>query len=141
MTTLHASLRYRLLVVAALVAGTLLGLGLDRAVFAQQAGMKRTILTRADDPGAATYEAVMGIAELPAGVSSGKHRHYGIELGYVLEGTVVVEHEGHEPLTRTAGETFVNDGVHNARNTGAGTAKILAVYVVEKGKPLAEPVK
>jgi hypothetical protein len=28
--------------------------------------------------------------------------------------------------------------VHNAKNTGAAPVKILAVYIVEKGKPLAE---
>jgi quercetin dioxygenase-like cupin family protein len=129
------------LVGAALVVGALLGLGIDRALLAQQTGIKRTILTRADDPGASTYEAVMGVAEIPPGMSAGKHRHPGIELGYVLEGTVVVEHEGKAPLTRVPGETFVNTGAHDAKNTGSGTAKILAVYLVEKGKPLAEPVK
>jgi hypothetical protein len=30
--------------------------------------------------------------------------------------------------------------VHNARNTGTVPVKILAIYLVEKGKPIAEPV-
>jgi hypothetical protein len=29
--------------------------------------------------------------------------------------------------------------IHNATNTGTGVAKILATYIVEKGKPLATP--
>jgi hypothetical protein len=40
-----------------------------------------------------------------------------------------------------AGDSFRNaPGVHNAKNTGTTPVKILAVYLVEKGKPLAEPV-
>ena len=31
--------------------------------------------------------------------------------------------------------------VHNARNTGSANAKVLATYVVEKGKPMATPAK
>jgi hypothetical protein len=30
--------------------------------------------------------------------------------------------------------------VHNARNPGTKPVKILAVYIVEKGKPMAESV-
>jgi hypothetical protein len=30
--------------------------------------------------------------------------------------------------------------VHNATNKGSGAVKILATYIVEKGKPLATPV-
>ena len=43
---------------------------------------------------------------------------------------------------KTAGESFKNDsgGVHNAMNKGSKPVKILAVYLVEKGKPLAESV-
>ena len=128
--------------VAIIVCSIAAGITMDRVAFAQQSGgMKRTILTRTDDPGTSTYEAVMGVSEIPAGASSGMHRHPGVELAYVVEGTVVVDHEGQPPTTLHAGEAIVNAGPHNAKNTGTGTAKILAVYVVEKGKPLAEPVK
>ncbi len=83
----------------------------------------------------------MAVAELPAGATSGKHRHHGIELAYVLQGTVAIEHEGQAPMTLTAGQAFKNEaGVHNARNTGTTPVKIVTVYLVEKGKPLAEPV-
>ena len=42
-----------------------------------------------------------------------------------------------------AGETFfVPEGlVHDGINTGSGKAKVLATYVVEKGKPVATPAK
>ena len=82
---------------AALIAiGVGVGVAVDRAAFAQQPsnGIKRTILQRADEPGAPNYEAVMAIAEIAPGASSGRHRHPGIELAYVLEGSLVVEREG-----------------------------------------------
>lgn len=137
----HTTRRTILLVLAAAIVGGAIGIGLDRVVLAQQASIKRTILQRSDDPGATTHEAVMGVAEIPPGATSGKHRHYGIELGYVLEGPVTVDHEGRPTATFKTGETFKMDGVHEAKNTGTTPAKVLAIYLVEKGKPLAEPVK
>ncbi len=128
-----------LLAFGLLSGGVAIGVVVDRVAFAQQPGIKRTILQRTDDPGAATYEAVMGVAEIPPGEMSGKHRHHGIELAYVLEGSVVVERDGKPSVTLKAGEAFKNDAeIHNARNMSTSLVKILAVYLVEKGKPLAE---
>ncbi len=114
---------------------------MDRVALAQQAGIKRTILLRTDDPGAPKYEAVMGVAEIAPGAMAGRHRHPGIEIGYVLEGSVTLEHEGQPAKVLKAGDSFKNEpGVHNAKNTGTTPVRILAIYLVEKGKPLAEPV-
>ena len=125
----------------ALVGAAGVGATMDRLAFAQQPGIKRTILLRTDDPGTPTYEAVMGIAEIAPGAMAGKHRHPGIEIGYVLEGSVTLEHEGEPAKQLKAGDAFKNEpGVHNARNTGTVPVKILAIYLVEKGKPIAEPV-
>lgn len=111
------------------------------AVVAQQATFKRTVVQQADlsMPG---KEAVTALAELqPNGGSPGRHTHPGEEVGYVLEGTVVVEIEGKPAQTLTAGQAFLipSGAVHNATNKGAAVAKILATYIVEKGKPLATP--
>lgn len=128
-------------VLALLLCGAAIGAGVDRLAFAQQPGIKRTILLRTDEPGAPTYEAVMGVAEIAPGAMAGKHRHPGIEIGYILEGSVTLEHEGEPARALKAGDSFKNaPGVHNAKNTGTTPVKILAVYLVEKGKPLAEPV-
>jgi len=130
----------------ALFAGVMLacvgvGIAVDRVAFAQQPGIKRTILLRADDPGSANYEAVMAIAEIAPGAMSGRHRHPGIEVAYILDGSVIIERDGQAPVTVNAGETIKNEAaVHNARNPGTKPVKILAVYLVEKGKPMAEPV-
>jgi len=123
--------------------GAAAGATVDRVAFAQQPApsIKRTILQRVNDPGSAKYEAVMAIAEIPPGMSSGRHKHPGIELAYILDGSMTVEHEGSPTITVKAGDAVLNKAeIHNAKNTGTKPVKILAVYLVEKGKPMAEPV-
>jgi quercetin dioxygenase-like cupin family protein len=142
MNRVHARRTLRTVTIIALLpCGAALGAGVDRLALSQQPGIKRTILLRTDEPGAPTYEAVMGIAEIAPGAMAGKHRHPGIEIGYVIEGSVTLEHDGEPAKILKPGDSFKNDpGIHNARNTGTTPVKILAVYLVEKGKPLAEPV-
>ena len=119
-----------------------LGLALAAAVALGQApGIKRTILQRVDVPPG--HECVFGLAELPPGAAIGKHIHHGHELGVVVEGEGEVLVDG-EPARRVkTGDTWKIDPLkpHDARNVGSGTFKVVASYVVEKGKPLAEPVK
>ena len=133
----------RVAVAGALVVGCAFGIGVDRLVSAQQTGITRTILQRVDVPNSKTHEAVMATAVLAPGGSAGSHLHHGVEIGYVVEGTVTFEHQGRAPIVKKTGEYFQNDveAVHDAKNTGTTPAKILAIYVVEKGKPLAEPAK
>jgi quercetin dioxygenase-like cupin family protein len=115
--------------------------GIAAGVIAQQPPFKRTVLQTADLslPG---REAVTAVAEIQPAAAVGRHTHPGEEIGYVLEGTVLVEQEGKAPATLNAGQTFViaAGAIHNATNKGAGAARILATYIVEKGKPLATPV-
>jgi quercetin dioxygenase-like cupin family protein len=111
------------------------------AISAQAPTFKRTVLQQADlsTPG---KEAVTAVAELqPNGGSPGRHTHPGEEIGYVLDGTVIVEIEGKPAQTLTAGKAFLipANTIHNATNKSAGLVKILATYIVEKGKPLATP--
>jgi quercetin dioxygenase-like cupin family protein len=108
---------------------------------AQQPTFKRTELQRGDlsAPG---REAVTAVVDFPVGTASGKHTHAGEEIGYVLEGTVTVEVEGKTPMVLNAGGVFLipSGTVHNATNTSTGASKLLANFIVEKGKPLATPV-
>jgi quercetin dioxygenase-like cupin family protein len=109
---------------------------------AQQPGFSRTVIQRGDlsTPG---REVVSAIAEFQPGATAGPHTHPGEEAGYLLEGTLVFESAGKPPVTLKAGETFfVPAGtVHNATNKGSARARVLATYIVEKGKPIAAPVK
>lgn len=135
--------RIRIAMFASLVVGLAAGIGLDRALVAQQTGLTRTVLQRVDDPASAKHEAVMASVEVQPGASAGAHKHPGVEIGYVLEGSIVIEHAGRPAVTKKAGEYFQIDAAatHNARNTTKTPVKLLAIYLVEKGKPLAEPVK
>src|SRR5262249_51072430 len=109
---------------------------------AQQPGFKRVELQR-HDLGAHGREVVQVRAEFDAGASVGKHTHPGEEIGYVLEGTLELEIAGKPNATVKAGDPiFVPAGtVHAAKNIGKDRAVVLATYIVEKGKPLATPVK
>ncbi|MSO83436.1 MAG: cupin domain-containing protein [Acidobacteria bacterium] len=108
---------------------------------AQQPTFKRTELQRGD-LSAAGREVVQAAVEFPSGAASGKHTHPGEEVGYVLEGTIRFELDGQPAVMKKAGDVFLVPAgrTHNATNAGPGIAKVLATYIVEKGKPLATPV-
>ena len=109
-------------------------------VLAADAAVQRKLYDRVDVP--AGHETVIGSAELPPGVSLGYHTHAGVELGYVAEGEIEFMIKGKEPYRVKAGGFYRIDAgsVHDARSV-TGTAKVVATWVVEKGKPLAEPAK
>jgi quercetin dioxygenase-like cupin family protein len=122
------------------VTSTFIAFALTGSVLAQQPAFKRTVLQQSDisAPG---REVIQAVADFEPRATPGRHTHPGEEIGYVLEGTFLVEQDGKAPVTLKAGGTFLIPAgtVHNATNTGAGGGKILATYIVEKGKPLATP--
>jgi quercetin dioxygenase-like cupin family protein len=103
-------------------------------------GIKRTILQRTPSEDG-KYEIVLGLAEIAPGGSTGRHSHPGVETGMVLEGSAQFEIDGEPARTLKAGDSYAipTGKVHNATTVGVGPAKVLATYVVEKGKPLAIP--
>ena len=105
----------------------------------QTANIKRTPLQKFDVPGT-NYETVIGMAEIVPNVNIGKHTHPGPESGFMLEGDMTVLVDGQAPLVVKAGESYkIPPGAVHDAQTGAQGAKVLATYVVEKGKPLASP--
>ena len=117
-------------------------IALTGTLAAQQPAFKRTVLQQADIsvPG---REVVSAVAEFDAKATPGMHTHFGEEIGYVIEGTFLIEQAGKPPVTLQTGGSFLIPAgpVHNATNAGAGKGRILATYIVEKGKPLATPAK
>jgi quercetin dioxygenase-like cupin family protein len=113
-----------------------------RALFGQTPGFKRVELQK-HDTSTAGHEAIMARGEFNAGAGVPKHTHPGEEVGYILEGEVTFEIAGKPPAVLKAGDSFFIPAgtVHAAKNTGKGEAKVLSTYIVEKGKPLATPVK
>lgn len=88
------------------------------------------------------FETVIGIAEIVPNMSIGRHTHPGPESGYMLEGEMVLMVQGQPDKTVKIGESYqVPAGaVHDAK-TGPQGAKVIATYVVEKGRPLATPAQ
>lgn len=125
-----------------LTAGILIGAFGMGALYAQQSGIKRTVLLK-HELSVQNRDAVMGHAEIVSGMETGKHTHPGEEMGYVLEGELVLEADGKPARTLKPGDTyFIEAGqTHNAKASGTSPAKVLAVYIVEKDKPFAAPVK
>lgn len=112
------------------------------SALAQTSAIRRTVVQKADVsvPG---REAVVARVELDAGATAGRHSHPGDEIGYVLEGESELRVDGEDPRRIKAGESFVIPAgtVHDALNTGKSTLKLVSVFVVEKGKPLATAAK
>jgi quercetin dioxygenase-like cupin family protein len=115
--------------------------GIVVGISAQQPTFNRTVLQKGDisTPG---REVVTAVVDFQPGGSPGRHTHPGEEVGYVLDGRFLLEQAGKPDVTINAGQAFLIPAgtVHNATNTGSGSARILATYIVEKGKPLATPV-
>ena len=87
----------KLLVVAVLLtAGT--------SVFAQQQeNQRKALLTQDGPPG---FQTIVNTLEFAPGAREVKHTHPGPLAGYVLEGTLTLEHEGRPTATYKAGEAF-----------------------------------
>jgi quercetin dioxygenase-like cupin family protein len=105
---------------------------------AQQSGIKRTPLQKLDFP--AGFNTVTAIAEIPAGGAAGRHTHPGAETGYVLEGELELLIDGKPPMKIKAGESYqVPEGaVHDAK-AGEKPLKVLGIYIIKAGEPLAKP--
>ena len=123
-------------IAVAILLASLLG---TAATMAQAPGIKRTLLQRTDVGD--NREAILGLAEIAPGAAAGRHTHPGIEFGYVVEGSASLEIEGETPRLLKAGDSYMIPAgrIHDAKTVGDQPTKVLATYVVEKGKPLATP--
>jgi quercetin dioxygenase-like cupin family protein len=119
-------------------AGVGVGVMSTGMLIAQPAGFQRTMYLTAPISASTTYEATIGSVTVPPGAASPKHSHPGDEIGVMLEGESIVEIEGAAPLKVAAGQAFhVPAGkAHIAKSTGSVPAKVISIWIVEKGKPL-----
>src|SRR6476660_3978447 len=128
----HSKRRFAIGLAVALALGT-------QAPRAQD-GIKRTDLQPHDlsIPG---REVVQQMVELQPGVVVAKHTHPGEEVSVLLDGELFLEVAGRPAVTLKSGQAFTvpAGAVHGVKNTGSGPAKLLATYIVEKGKPLRSP--
>ena len=130
--------------IAAVVAfSVVLALGSASALYAQ--GSVSAPLMSKDLPEFAGKEVVMSTVTYPAGVASAPHRHDAHTFVYVLEGSVVMQVEGGQPMTLSPGQTFYENptDVHATSKNASATqpAKILVFMLKDKGKPATRPAK
>jgi len=100
----------------------------------------RTILQQTDVPGS-NYTVILALTDIAPKMVAARHTHPGVEISYVLEGEGDFVIEGKGTMHVKAGQSFrLESGVkHSVKNSGAGSMKILAVYTIPKGAPVATP--
>lgn len=91
--------------------------------------------TKASAPG---HLLVQGLVEIPEGVESGRHSHPGEEVGYIVRGDVAMEFDDRDTILLHTGDPFLipPNTIHNARNIGTVTTKMLSTYLIPEGKDL-----
>ena len=103
------------------------------------------VLFKQDLPDIAGKTGLMLTVEFEPGESSAAHRHNANTFVYVLEGTVVMQVQGGEEKTLTAGQTFYEtpNDIHSiSKNASASaSAKILVFFIKESGAPVTMPVE
>ena len=113
------------------------------AAWGQQAPSVKREVVEKHDLGAPGREGIMAVVEIPAGGREGRHIHPGADVfAYVASGTVALDVEGHPRATLKAGDHFyiAAGKVHEGINATSAPAKLVAVFVNEKGKPLTTQV-
>ena len=125
-----------------LVAMVLLGLTAGTAMAQEPKVTPLMSKDLADYPG---KEALMLLVEHVPGGASATHRHNAHAFVYVLEGSVVQQVKGSEPVTLTEGQSFYEgpDDVHLVDRNASTTkpAKFMVVLIKNKGAPALVPVK
>jgi len=108
---------------------------------AKQQPVGRTILARHDQSGVPGKEIVIGTATLAPAAVIGFHTHSGDEAGYIVKGSLIWKVRGQPDKTLKAGDSFFNPrgSVHSVVG-GEDGATAFSTWIVDKGKPLAEPV-
>jgi quercetin dioxygenase-like cupin family protein len=103
-------------------------------------GVTRKILAQVDGP-VPGYVTIEVEAEIEAGAMVARHKHPGVESGYVLEGGLDLPVEGQPTRTLKPGDAFQvpAETPHAGGKNGDKKTRVLVTYVVEKGKPLASP--
>jgi quercetin dioxygenase-like cupin family protein len=104
---------------------------------AAPAAFKRTELQSFPSP-IPGWEIAQTLVEIPDGIASGRHNHPGPEVGYIVRGDVAMEFDDGPTLTLRTGDPFMipPGAIHNARNIGTVTTKMLSTFVFDETQPL-----
>jgi mannose-6-phosphate isomerase-like protein (cupin superfamily) len=130
---------HKLASISLFVAGLVAGALATPLLQAQTSGIERSMLLTRPIAASAAYEATVARATIAPGIAAARHFHHGDEIGVLLEGEAEVDIEGQGIVKVKAGEAYhIPAGIkHTPKSTGSVPAKFVAIWVVEKGKPLA----
>jgi quercetin dioxygenase-like cupin family protein len=121
----------------------LIGTGASLAAEAPSPAVVKPLLTE-DLTGMPGKEALMLTVQYLPGGASLPHRHDAEVFVYVLEGSLIMQVDGQEPVTLHVGQTFHErpSDVHRKSANASATepAKFLVFIVKDKGKPVTQPV-
>ena len=110
---------------------------------AQTAGQKVNPLMSQDLAGLAGKEGVMLTVEYEPGGSSAPHRHNAHVFVYVLEGSIVMQANGGNPVTLTTGQTFYESpaDIHAVSKNASDSqrAKFVVFVLKDKGSAIVLP--
>ena len=104
---------------------------------------QRKEVRRVDLSGAPGMEVVSSVSTFQPGDEFPRHLHHGVELGYVVQGTMV-QFPGQAPTMMATGAPIMNlrDAIHGGfKVIGPGNLILFTVHSVDKGKPLYDWVK
>ena len=106
---------------------------------------KVTALMSKDIPESPGKEALMITVEHAPGGASAIHKHNAHAFVYVLEGSVVMQLKGGQPVTLTPGQSFYEgrDDVHVVDRNASDSrpAKFLVLLIKDKGAPAVVPAQ
>ena len=106
---------------------------------------KVTTLMSKDLPESPGKEALMITVEHAPGGASAIHKHNAHAFVYVLEGSVVMQLKGGQPVTLTPGQSFYEgrDDVHVVDRNASDSrpAKFLVLLIKDKGAPAVVPAQ
>jgi len=76
------------------------------------------------------------------GEDIGLHTHDGVEISWVVRGTIRLVIAGGESKVYHAGESFLipRGTVHDPVNIGPGEAEVAVNYILDKGSPMRNPL-
>lgn len=131
---------FRIAMIALVVAA--FGLAAQAQAPVSPSPIKRTPIGKSDVPNS-NYEVITAMVEIVPGFKAGRHSHPGIVQAQVIEGEFMLALDGQPEKTFKAGQSLEvpHGAIHNEGAVGDKPVKLIAVYVVEKGKPLVIPAQ
>jgi quercetin dioxygenase-like cupin family protein len=124
-----------------LVLSSLLAAGLASAAGAQTNAVHRTPLQDLPFPPPIYHTATIKAVVDPGGEVM-PHTHPGVEMAYIASGEAVLTIKGQPPVTLSTGDSFsIPEGaIHSVKNAGTGPLVMISTYVVDKSRPVVQPV-